>query len=132
MKKSTLLLTLLALGASFAQAAQVYTITLTSAERFTDCTVIYKSSSTTKFRGTNKAGKTVTKEVPTQSIIMMREVVKEEPEPEKKTEAPAPETPAPSDQKATDPKPAESHRPEARRKRQRPGSEGRAPARTHC
>lgn len=108
MKKSTLLLTLLALGASFAQAAQVYTITLTSAERFTDCTVIYKSSSTTKFRGTNKAGKTVTKEVPTQSIIMMREVVKEEPEPEKKTEAPAPETPAPSDQKATDPKPAES------------------------
>ncbi len=108
MKKSTLLLTLLALGASFAQAAQVYTITLTSAERFTDCTVIYKSSSTTKFRGTNKAGKTVTKEVPTQSIIMMREVVKEEQEPEKKTEAPAPETPAPSDQKSTDPKPAES------------------------
>ena len=103
MKKSTLLLTLLALGASFAQAAQLYTITLTSAERFTDCTVIYKSSSTTKFRGTNKAGKTVTKEVPTQSIIMMREVIKEE-EPTKAEEAPAP---APEPPAAADMKPAE-------------------------
>lgn len=81
MKKTSLLLSLLALGFSMAQAAQVYTITLTSAERFTDCTVIYKSSSTTKFRGKDKAGKTVTKEIPTQNIIMMREVVTEEPEP---------------------------------------------------
>ena len=107
MKKSTLLLTLLALGASFAQAAQLYTITLTSAERFTDCTVIYKSSSTTKFRGTNKAGKTVTKEVPTQSIIMMREVIKEE-EPTKAEEAPKPAAPAAETPAAPEQKPAES------------------------
>ncbi len=93
MKKTSLLFSLIALGFSYAQAAQVYTITLTSAERFTDCTVIYKSSSTTKFRGTDKAGKTVTKEVPTQNIIMMREVVKEEPEAPEKTE-PVPATPA--------------------------------------
>lgn len=107
MKKSTLLLTLLALGASFAQAAQLYTITLTSAERFTDCTVIYKSSSTTKFRGTNNAGKTVTKEVPTQNIIMMREVVKEE-EPAKTEEAPKPAAPAAETPAAPEQKPAES------------------------
>lgn len=92
MKKTSLVLSLMALGISIAQAAQVYTITLTSAERFTDCTVIYKSGSTTKFRGTDKAGKTVTKEVPTQNIIMMREVVKEEPEKEESQSAP--ETPA--------------------------------------
>lgn len=94
MKNTSLLLSLLALGFSMAQAAQVYTITLTSAERFTDCTVIYKSSSTTKFRGKDKAGKTVTKEIPTRNIIMMREVVKDEPEPEQKDEAPS--TPAPA------------------------------------
>lgn len=105
MKKSTLLLTLLAMGASFAQAAPLYTITLTSAERFTDCTVIYKSSSTTKFRGTDKSGKLVTKELPTQSIIMMREVVKEE-EAEKKEDPPAPEAPAPADQKTAEEAPA--------------------------
>lgn len=91
MKKISLALSLMALGLSLAQAAQVYTITLTSAERFTDCTVIYKSSSTTKFRGKDNAGKTVTKEIPTKNIIMMREIVKETPEPEQPA-APAPTT----------------------------------------
>ena len=92
MKKISLALSLMALGLSLAQAAQVYTITLTSAERFTDCTVIYKSSSTTKFRGKDNAGKTVTKEIPTKSIIMMREIVKETPDPEQQAEpAPSPD-----------------------------------------
>lgn len=75
MKKSSLILSLLMLGISVAQAAPMYTITLTSAERFTECTVAYKSSSTTKFTGTDKSGKKVTKEVPTSSIIVMREMV---------------------------------------------------------
>ena len=74
MKKSSLILSLLMLGINVAQAAQMYTITLTSAERYTDCTVAYKSSATTKFTGKDKNGKQVTKEVPTSSIIMMREV----------------------------------------------------------
>lgn len=94
MKKSSLILSLLALSATFAQAAE-YNITLTSAERFTDCTVIYKSSSTTKFRGKNKAGKEITREVPTSSIIMMREIVKEAEEPA------AEEQPAPAEAPAT-------------------------------
>lgn len=94
MKKSSLILSLLALSATFTQAAE-YNITLTSAERFTDCTVIYKSSSTTKFRGKNKAGKEITREVPTSSIIMMREIVKDAEEPA------AEEQPAPAEAPAT-------------------------------
>lgn len=92
MKNSSIVLSLLALGLSIAQAAQVYTITLTSAERFTDCTVIYKSSSSTKFKGKDKSGKIVTREVPTQNIIMMREVVQEQPEEQEQTTEPAPAT----------------------------------------
>lgn len=110
MKKSFLLLSLLALGASLTQAAQVYTITLTSAERFTDCTVIYKSSSSTKFRGKDKSGKEVTKEIPTKNIIMMREVVKAEAEPAEPAQQPAADTPAadtPATEATAEQKPAE-------------------------
>ena len=95
MKKSFLLLSLVSLGLSLAQAAQ-YTITFTTpertTERYTDCTVIYKSSTTTKFRGTDKSGKTLTKEIPSSSIIMMREVIKEEPQEDLKQDTPAQET----------------------------------------
>ena len=110
MKKSSLVLSLLMLGMSMAQASQMYTITLTSAERFTDCSVIYKSSSSTKFKGRDKNGKTVTKEVPTSHIIMMREIVPSAPEKEEPAtaqEEPAKEqtsavaTPAEGDQPAT-------------------------------
>lgn len=75
MKKSSLVLSLLMLGISVAQASQLYTITLTSAERFTDCSVVYKSSASTKFNGKDKNGKQVTKEVPTSDIVSMREIV---------------------------------------------------------
>lgn len=101
MKKSSILFSLLAMGITVAQAASVYTITLTSGERFTDCTIIYKSTNETKFSGKNKAGKVVTKKVSQSSIINMREVVKQEEEPEitppateAEPSAPA-ETPAP-------------------------------------
>lgn len=89
MKKTPLIFSLMALGISIAQAAQVYTITLTSGERFTDCVVHYKSTDSTKFTGKNSAGKEVTKTVAKSSIINMREVVREE-----KEEAPAAEAPA--------------------------------------
>lgn len=115
MNKTSIILSLMALGFSIAQAAQVYTITLTSAERFTDCTVIYKSSSSTKFRGTDKSGKTVTKEVPTKNIIMMREVVKEteEPETQETPEAQPQETPAPEQKQAETPTAPEGTTPAA-------------------
>lgn len=99
MKKSFLLLSLVSLGLSLSQAAQ-YTITFTTpgrtTERYTDCTVIYKSSSTTKFRGTDKSGKTMTKEIPSSSIIMMREVIKEDTQEEVKQDTPAPESKEPA------------------------------------
>lgn len=117
MKKSSLVLSLLMLGISIAQASQLYTITLTSAERFTECSVIYKSSASTKFKGKDKTGKTVTKEVPTSHIIMMREVVPTEPIKEEPTEAkeePAKETPE------TAAKPAEGTQPVAEEKENKP------------
>lgn len=111
MKKSFLLLSLATLGLSMVQAAQ-YTITFTTpertTERYTDCTVIYKSSSTTKFRGTDKSGKTITKEIPSSSIIMMREVIKEEAQedtPAQETQEPAQATETPAVQ-ATETAPA--------------------------
>lgn len=94
MKKTPLILSLFALASVFAQAAE-YNITLTSAERFTDCTVIYKSSSSTKFKGKDKNGKIVTKEVPSNNIIMMREIVKDEEEPAETPATPDPASPQP-------------------------------------
>ena len=129
MKKTSLIFSLLALGFSMAQAAQVYTITLTSSERFTDCTVIYKSSSTTKFRGKDKAGKTVTKQIPTNSIVMMREVVK--PEPKKAEEAaPAPAAPAaePEAPAATEAAPQEQPAEAPKAEEPAPAAEAAAPA----
>ncbi len=79
MKKSFLLFSLMAMGISAVQAAPVYTITLTSGERFTDCTINYKSTNSTKFTGKDKSGKIVTKKVAQNTIINMREVVVEAP-----------------------------------------------------
>ncbi len=120
MKKSSLFFSLMAMGLTVAQAASVYTITLTTGERFTDCTVLYKSTDSTKFSGKNKAGKVVTKLVPQNSIINMREVVKEE-EPAVETPAPAPTPETPKEPVADPaPAPAETAAPAA--------AEGEAPA----
>lgn len=100
MKKSTLFLTLFGLGATLAQAAQVYTITLTSGERFTDCTVSYKGSDMTRFTGTDKNGKKVTKSVAHNTIINMREVIRETPQAEEATPAPQASAPQPEQPKA--------------------------------
>lgn len=103
MKKSTLFLTLFGLSSTLAQAAQVYTITLTSGERFTDCTVNYKSTDTTKFTGNDKNGTKVTKAVPHNTIINMREVIRETPREEATPEpqAPAPQPIHPKPEEAT-------------------------------
>lgn len=118
MKKTSLFFSLMAMGLTVAQAASVYTITLTTGERFTDCTVLYKSTDSTKFSGKNKAGKVVTKLVPQNSIINMREVVKEE-EPAVEDPAPTPETPQ-EPVAGLAPAPAETAAPAA--------AEGEAPA----
>ena len=74
MKHPFSLFSLLALSTAVLHAAPVYTIHLSNAEKFTECTVIYKSDTSTKFRGKNRDGKLVTKEIPSSSILAMREV----------------------------------------------------------
>lgn len=86
MKRPLSVFALLGLTATILQAAPSYTIHLSNSERFSDCTVIYRSSTTTKFRGKNRNGKEVIKEIPTSSIMYMAEV-KQTAEP---TPAPAP------------------------------------------
>lgn len=95
MKRISLVLSFMALGFSMAHAGQVYTITLKSSEKFTECAVVYKSSETTKFQGKDGSGQAVTKEVPTQDIVMMREEVKGgEPSAQKGEAASSPDTQA--------------------------------------
>lgn len=98
MKRPLSMFALLALSATVLQAAPMYTIHLSNSERFTECTVIYRSDTSTKFRGKNRDGKIVTKEIPSSSILAMREIEVEAPA-EKQT-APAVDTP--SEQPQTD------------------------------
>lgn len=88
--------------ASVLSAAPMYTIHLNNSEQYTECTVVYRSDTTTKFRGKDKSGKNVTKEVPSATILAMREVqAKPAPAPA------APQTPeksAPTDEKPADTK----------------------------
>ncbi len=86
MKHLSALIAALALTIPTIQA-KVYDITLNNADKYTQCQLKYKGSSTTKFSGTNKQGKVVTLEVPTSDILLMREVEEKSPEPAK----PAPE-----------------------------------------
>lgn len=74
MKRPFSIFSLLVLSAAALHAAPMYTIYLSNTERFTECTVIYRSDTTTKFRGKNRAGKEVTKEIPSSSILSMREI----------------------------------------------------------
>lgn len=97
MKRPTFLLAILACGASLLQAADLYDITLTNAKKYTQCRINYETGTKTKFTGKDKAGKTVTLEVNTSSILVKTEVEEEKPEPKPA----APETPA-TDTPATD------------------------------
>ena len=115
MKKSLLLFSLVAMGISAAHAASVYTITLTSGERYTDCTINYKSTDSTKFTGKDKSGKTVTKTVSQNTIINMREVVKEEPEEEV--------APTPAAEAETAPQETPAGQPDAEKAEEAPAAE---------
>lgn len=112
---------LLGMSATLLQAAPQYTIHLSNAERFSDCTIIYKSSTTTKFRGKNRNGKEVIKEIPTSSIMYMGEIEKPAtPKGQKDQTTPQQETPEATtpkaDEKATpttdEAKPQEEAKPE--------------------
>ena len=115
MKRTFSFLSVLALGSAMLHAApQLYDITLTSAEKFTQCRIAYESETSVKFTGINKAGKEVTKEVKASSILLKKEV---------KTKKPVEEqTPA---QEEKEPAKPEQNEPEAT---QKDASEEPAPA----
>ena len=66
-------LSLLALSVSLAQAEQVYDITLTSGESYTNCTITEKTDAATQFTGTDKEGKQISKTVAASDIASMNE-----------------------------------------------------------
>lgn len=93
MKRPLSIFAVLALVCAPLQAASKYTIYLSNSERFTECSIVYKTATTTKFRGKNRNGKEVVKEIPSSSIMAMREVAVSTPEqPEQAQQAPAEET----------------------------------------
>ena len=71
----------------------VYNIRLSNAERYTDCSIIFKSASDTKFRGKDSNGNQVEKMVPSSSILSMIEVEEEKPEPKAEEQPAAAEEP---------------------------------------
>ncbi len=73
MKRSLLMLCLLAGSALSVQAKQLYNIHLTNSEVYTNCTII-ADGSTTQFRGTDKSGKVVTKTVDASNVLLKKPV----------------------------------------------------------
>lgn len=100
MKRPFSILAILAFGSAILQASpQLYDITLSTAERFTQCRIAYSTGSSVKFTGTDKNGKTVTKTVKKSSILVQREVKtivkkteEDKPEAEETPATPEPET----------------------------------------
>ncbi len=88
MKRPTFLLAILACGASLLNAADVFDITLSNAKRYTQCRIVYEAGGNTKFTGYDRAGKAVTLEVKTSSILDKREAA---PKPVKKATPAEPE-----------------------------------------
>lgn len=106
MKRHAYLFTALTCGASLLQAADTYDITLTNAQKYTDCRISYESGSQTKFTGKDKSGKEVTLTVNTTSILLKKEI-EDKPVPAKETEEPtSPETPAATETPTTEEAPA--------------------------
>ncbi len=97
MKFKSFIIALLACGASYVASAEVYNITLSNAQRYTQCRIVYSTDSMTKFRGLDRSGREVTLEVRTSSILVKQEV----------PEATAPATPAPAPATPVPPSPPE-------------------------
>lgn len=100
MKRPLFSLALAVCATSLLQGAQLYDITLSNAQKYTQCTISYSGSTMTKFTGKDRSGATVTKEVKTSSILFKKKVEAdvaapepEQPEPPETQETPAAETP---------------------------------------
>ncbi|MBQ9094794.1 MAG: hypothetical protein IJY53_00470 [Akkermansia sp.] len=95
MKHPFSFLAILALGTAMLQAApQLYDITLSNAEKFTQCKISFETDSTIKFTGFNKKGEEVTKEVKASSVLFKKEVKAKAPKVKKEDKPAVEETPA--------------------------------------
>lgn len=90
MKRPLLSLIILACSTTLAGAAQLYDITLSNAEKYSQCRILYGGRTMTKFSGKDRSGNVVTKEVKTTNILYKKAVAEEKAE----EPAPTPETPA--------------------------------------
>lgn len=101
MKRPLFTLALAICASSLLQGAQLYDITLSNAQKYSQCTIHYAGSTMTKFSGKDRSGATVTKEVKTSSILYKKAVAPDvAPAAEEAAETPAPtatETPAATD-----------------------------------
>ena len=104
MKRPISFLAILAFGAAILQAApQLYDITLSNAEKFTQCRIAYETDTLIKFTGTDKKGNVVTKEVKASSVLFKKEVATKAPKTEKTKPAEAPKAEEPKETPAATP-----------------------------
>ncbi len=74
MKRPLFTLALAVCASSLLQGAQLYDITLSNAQKYSQCTIHYAGSTMTKFTGKDRSGATVTKEIKTASILLKKPV----------------------------------------------------------
>ncbi len=104
MKRPISFLSILVFGAALLQAApQLYDITLSNADKFTQCRIAYETDSLIKFTGTDKKGNVVTKEVKASSVLFKKEVATKAPKPAKTKPAEAPKAEEPQETPAATP-----------------------------
>lgn len=77
MKRPLFTLALAVCASSLLQGAQLYDITLSNAQKYSQCTIHYAGSTMTKFTGKDRSGATVTKEIKTSSILLKKPVAAE-------------------------------------------------------
>lgn len=74
MKRPLFTLALAVCASSLLQGAQLYDITLSNAQKYSQCTIHYAGSTMTKFTGKDRSGAAVTKEIKTASILLKKPV----------------------------------------------------------
>ena len=105
MKRTLIAIALSACLTTVAAAKQLYNITLSDTQRYTDCSIIIKSETETKFNGTDKDGFMISRTVKNDEILVMAPVVKEEPAPKPEAKEQTEEQPQAPEQPQEEVKP---------------------------
>ena len=86
MKRTLIAIALSACLTTLAAAKQLYNITLADSQRYTDCSILIKTDTETKFSGSDKDGYVITRTVNNGDILVMAPVAEEKPAPQPKAE----------------------------------------------